>query len=81
MLCGRGAGRASNIKCVMAVPAVTKSRWSLGFWKRVNRPVLKFIVVEWPWLSADPICVHGAACSEVRVGPCSCRLQLNAVRK
>ena len=38
------------------MPAVTKSRWSRGFWKRVNIPVLKFSTVECPWLRPEPTC-------------------------
>jgi hypothetical protein len=45
----RGRGGAAR-----AAPAVTKSRLSLGFWKRWKRPVEKPSVVEWPWLSAAP---------------------------
>ena len=33
-------------------PAVTKSRLSFGFLKRLNRPVLKPSVVLWPWKAA-----------------------------
>ena len=38
----------------MHLPAVTKSRLSFGFWKRLNSPVAKPRVVECPWLSAAP---------------------------
>ena len=60
----RHRGEAGSIWRAAAPPAVTKSRLSLGFWKRSKRPVEKPIVVECPWLSAAPTCAASRSPAE-----------------